>query len=172
MTSRSPVFKPWIYFELAVQRNTLKVIFSDATDCIAFYIFVCVCTCVHTYMQWMPQQALGSSVAAQVDPTSAKLNGRRKGWSSVFCGCRRQDLQVVSLQQGPWLHRYHTVLLENLRTQTFSETFKGCINVDNLCLVGTTRGHSRNSTIHSHPSDVKSTLLSWCYFSKPAGLSL
>lgn len=82
--------------------DTQKIINSMMlhTYNIALYLFV------HVPVQWVSQQGLGSSVAAQVDSPRAEPNRRGEGRSSLLCVCRWQDQQVVCLQQWPWLHRY------------------------------------------------------------------
>lgn len=59
------------------------------------------------FAQWMYQQTPGACVAAQVDSARTELDRRGKGGSSLLCGCRWQDQQMVCLQQWPWLHRYY-----------------------------------------------------------------
>lgn len=54
-------------------------------------LLVAVSFFVSVSAQWISQQTLGSSVAAQVDSTRNELNRRWKGRSSLLYSCRWQD---------------------------------------------------------------------------------
>lgn len=127
MTSRSHVFKPRIYFELAVQRNTLKIIFRNATDCIAFYIFACahasICTCSECpnkhsgpvwQLRWI-QQALSLTGEEKAEVLfSVAADGRISKWFLCNKGLDCIGTMPVILRE--------TVVSENPRTHTFLDT--------------------------------------------------